>query len=637
MKNRVSKPVHLTRGTAWTLSPSAVRPVVSHQLWVNQAAQRFALTCPLSLPGPGLCPFGGICHACPPRTQAKLKISQPGDRYEKEANRIADLVMRTPEPRMRRQSESEETVIQPKPQAPQITPLIQRQVGPEEEEEEIQTKAVPGGITVLAPRIQAQINALRGGGQPLSASARAFFEPLFGYDFSGVRIHTDTQAAETARTLNAQAFTIGRDVVFGSGQYVPWTINGKRLLAHELTHVIQNDGKIRRQPAQPRRRDPEVESPQEVQWSRQSMGGIWGPEQLSIAKARRRWRICEATEDMRADVAFGWLLCNFEVGSANLNSTKKFHMFLSQITAQARSYLRWNIGGLPLYSKAYIGILGRHSKSGKADSNRALAFDRAYNVWNWLQRALPPDSRITYLTTKGIYEETLPALIFSGSIIPQWARRQRSVLVRAVNRSVEVILFLQESRPRRDWRQVSKQRLRDAPHEIGVFGNWILNNWEFFMNPSRSGYAWAPGQPGGDRYGLFFRPPHESEFVSRYIREVRPDKSVAYFTRLYSFLVEDLNNLAGLITIRPLNECNNYTCLPPSLGDRNIALKVKCRVRYCRYKGLQSDASSGPRPTYVWKIKWGDTVCKWCYAGSPFFPSTVPCGGEPSPCEIIWR
>lgn len=80
---------------------------------------------------------------------------------------------------------------------------------------------------------------MRGGGQPLSASSRAFFEPRLGADLSNVRVHTDANATGTAKALNAKAFTVGRDVVFGAGQYEPASNEGRRLLAHELTHVVQ--------------------------------------------------------------------------------------------------------------------------------------------------------------------------------------------------------------------------------------------------------------------------------------------------------------------------------------------------------------------------------------------------------------
>lgn len=82
-------------------------------------------------------------------------------------------------------------------------------------------------------------DVLRSSGQPLDAAARAFMEPRFGHDFSSVRIHSDSQAAESARAVNALAYTVGQNVVFGRGQYAPDTAGGRRLLAHELTHVTQ--------------------------------------------------------------------------------------------------------------------------------------------------------------------------------------------------------------------------------------------------------------------------------------------------------------------------------------------------------------------------------------------------------------
>lgn len=83
---------------------------------------------------------------------------------------------------------------------------------------------------------------MRSPGQSLDAATRALFEPRFRHDFSQVRVHTDAKAAESARAVNALAYTVGRDVVFGSGQYVPETNDGRRLLAHELTHVVQQGG-----------------------------------------------------------------------------------------------------------------------------------------------------------------------------------------------------------------------------------------------------------------------------------------------------------------------------------------------------------------------------------------------------------
>jgi hypothetical protein len=177
--------------------------------------------------------------------QAKLKVGQPGDVYEHEADRVADAVMRMPEPRVRqpeprvRQPEKEEKEgLMQTPLAEQISPLVQRQVE-EEEKEIIQSKEVSGQTPEVTLDIESDINSLRGGGWPLPDSVRAFYEPRFGHDFSQVRVHTDEKAAELARMINANAFTIGSNIVFEPGHYAPGTSTGKQLLAHELTHVVQ--------------------------------------------------------------------------------------------------------------------------------------------------------------------------------------------------------------------------------------------------------------------------------------------------------------------------------------------------------------------------------------------------------------
>lgn len=177
------------------------------------------------------CPCGGGCPRCKNNhmIQAKLKINEPGDTYEQEADRIA------------------ETVVESK-----TSPLLQRKCAcakgtpcPECEEEK---KALIQRKTAQASDITGTSfpdNFLQnpGSGQPLDPINRAFFEHHFGYDFSHVRIHTNNQASESARAVNALAYTVGQDVVFGMGQYAPATKAGKKLLGHELAHVVQQGGK----------------------------------------------------------------------------------------------------------------------------------------------------------------------------------------------------------------------------------------------------------------------------------------------------------------------------------------------------------------------------------------------------------
>jgi len=95
----------------------------------------------------------------------------------------------------------------------------------------------------MVPSIVREV--LRSPGTPLDPATLAFMQPRFGHDFSRVRIHTDATATESARAVNALAYTVGSDVVLGAGQYAPATIAGQRLLAHELTHVMQQRGHAR--------------------------------------------------------------------------------------------------------------------------------------------------------------------------------------------------------------------------------------------------------------------------------------------------------------------------------------------------------------------------------------------------------
>ena len=160
--------------------------------------------------------------------QTKLKIDQPNDIYDQEADRVANQVMRMPEPQVQRQEEEkEEDLIQTKPLAEQITPLVQRQVE-EEEEEVLQTKDAPSQTPEVTTDLESRLQSLRGSGQPLPKSVRAFFELRFGRDFSHIRVHNNQDTSEISRTLNARAFTVGQDVIFGSGQCNWGTKTGKR-------------------------------------------------------------------------------------------------------------------------------------------------------------------------------------------------------------------------------------------------------------------------------------------------------------------------------------------------------------------------------------------------------------------------
>jgi hypothetical protein len=154
--------------------------------------------------------------------QTKLAVGQPGDDYEREADRVSEQVMSMSET---------------------------------QEHEPLQTKRLDalGSTPTAVPPIVHEV--LRSAGQSLDPATRAFIEPRLGHDFSQVRVHADSKAAESARDLNANAYTVGRNIVFGAGQFLPGTRMGRRLLSHELTHVVQQHSdptcpSLQRQPPQ---------------------------------------------------------------------------------------------------------------------------------------------------------------------------------------------------------------------------------------------------------------------------------------------------------------------------------------------------------------------------------------------------
>jgi len=250
--------------------------------------------------------------SAPPRLRAELRIGAPDDRFEQEADRVAEKVMRQPEPhaleraalsrpprlatRIQRACKECEEELSSQPLAIQRTcskceeerssspltirrtreqcdgelsrrPLaIQRTCSKREEErsghssaiqrtcseradesyprpaeETIHANAMPGRTPEVTRDPGARIDGLLAGGRPLPESVRAFFEPRFGHDFRRVRIHTDEGASESARALNARAYTLGRHIVFARGEYASETAAGRRLLAHELAHTVQQE------------------------------------------------------------------------------------------------------------------------------------------------------------------------------------------------------------------------------------------------------------------------------------------------------------------------------------------------------------------------------------------------------------
>lgn len=197
----------------------------------NSSYARLLLQRKCACGGSAISSLTGKCEACKNnQLQAKLTIGASNDPLEQEADRAADQVLATP--------------ILPAISA--ATPSIRRFTGPSTTD------------AITAPPSVDQV--LSGSGHGLDKALKQDMEQRFGHDFSRVRVHTGTAAEQSAREVNANAYTVGNNVVFGTGQFAPQTHYGKRLLAHELTHVIQQSG------------SPQI---------------MWGPSSVNIISTRR--------------------------------------------------------------------------------------------------------------------------------------------------------------------------------------------------------------------------------------------------------------------------------------------------------------------------------------------------------------
>jgi len=161
--------------------------------------------------------------------QPKLTINNPNDEYEREADAVADKVMRMENPGIQ---------LKPLP----VTSIQRKCAYCEEEEKKLQRKPINQTESATDSSYQNYIGGLSSSGQSLPQELRSYYEPRFGYDFSKVKLHTDAMAAKSAQSVNALAYTTGTNIVFNNGEYSPGTKTGQHLLAHELTHVVQQSG-----------------------------------------------------------------------------------------------------------------------------------------------------------------------------------------------------------------------------------------------------------------------------------------------------------------------------------------------------------------------------------------------------------
>jgi hypothetical protein len=164
--------------------------------------------------------------------QPKLKVNTPGDQYEQEAEAMAEKVMR------KKKQEAETGIIA---RSVQPKKTIPKKEGEKDDSKPLMRKAEAGAGIQVSPGMASQLGQAQQAGTPLPDATRGFMENAFNRDFSGVRIHTGDKANAMNREINAKAFTHGNHIYFNTGQFAPGSPEGKYLLAHELTHVVQQN------------------------------------------------------------------------------------------------------------------------------------------------------------------------------------------------------------------------------------------------------------------------------------------------------------------------------------------------------------------------------------------------------------
>ena len=166
--------------------------------------------------------------------QPKLKVSHPSEIQEQEADRIAEYI-----------TFMSPSSASPAPLKSSVNEKVNRKCESCDQEEEggetFHRKSSDNNEHLESDDAVQDIYSMKGGGSALATSTRSFMEPLFGFDFGKVRIHTDERARRSAKSLNARAYTVGNDIMLGESTFEPNTLKGRRLLAHELTHVIQQN------------------------------------------------------------------------------------------------------------------------------------------------------------------------------------------------------------------------------------------------------------------------------------------------------------------------------------------------------------------------------------------------------------
>ncbi len=239
MQIQASKQAPSRQQASARVPQSNAKPATAHPLLIRHSMPSSRMQSQLSRPAavPNFSKIP-VRPSLPGRLQTKLAVNTPGDVFEQEADRVAEQVMRMPEPQLQRKCACGGSC-----------PDCQKEK--EGDLPRLQMKSVSGSDAGHAEAPPSVHEVLRSPGRPLDTATRAFMEPRFGWDFSQVRVHIGHEAAKSARNVAARAFTVGNNIVFGDDCYRPHALSGRQLLAHELSHVLQqrqSSGVLRRSP-----------------------------------------------------------------------------------------------------------------------------------------------------------------------------------------------------------------------------------------------------------------------------------------------------------------------------------------------------------------------------------------------------
>lgn len=381
-------------------------------------------------------------HGVLRRVQPKLYVSESRDPYEREADRIAETIAgiqasgRPPSRSVRRS----------------VTPLTRKDT------------------SSRAPQLETEIKALEGKGHPLPESTRTFFESHLDHDFSQVRVHTDAKAT---RAINARAFAMGQDIVFAPGQYDPHTYGGRKLLAHELVHVAQNNSQqpltnseVQRQAGNNHNATPEI------RWERENPEG----------------RIQRVSPKH-------YVLWNFSVGGASLKP--EFKGALNEIGKQWSRINRADTGKIVVEAHA--------SASGTLKTNRRLSWNRGAVVksYLWSLEADIPWDRIS-IVALGEAQPSLP------NVSPAAMARNRRVEIKLVGADIPAPVVKQEPERRRKKSARKPSVLKDVWLGVGeshggdlfIIGAHSAAAIVYNLGDEWPNVRWAAVNVSGYKFGL---------------------------------------------------------------------------------------------------------------------------------------